>query len=87
MWGTKCYLCEYNDISDTSKYFCSDCQQYKRISAIYKTEVIRECLEEIFVRQTTPITNRSKIVADKVKTRSQVKFETKTTTDDKKSSN
>jgi len=81
MWNSKCYLCSTNDISDTSKYFCSDCEQIQKIAGLYGIETIRKCCDEIFIRNAQPIVNRTKVEANKVLTRSQASKE------DKKSSN
>lgn len=73
MWAStsKCYLCESNDISANSRYHCDDCEQYKKISSIYGTEIIVKALKEIFIRDTAPIEKRTEVVASSMLTRSK----------------
>jgi len=85
MWSTKCHYCESNDIALSSKYYCTDCEQIKKIAGLYGIETIRKCCDEIFIRNAEPINNRTKLAATKVQTRSQAK-QTQTI-EDKKSSN
>jgi len=83
MWTTKCYMCESNDIAESSKYFCEHCEQIRRIASLYGIESIRESCDKIYIRASEPIEKRTEVMSKQIQTRA-MKEKSK---EDKKSAN
>ena len=68
MWNYTCYLCGETNNND---YICKEnCQQIKRIIELYGIDMVRKSLEQIFIRTEEPINNRTKVVSERITTRS-----------------
>lgn len=57
MWN--CYLCRNNE-EWTRTGLCTECTAIKRIIDVYGVSVVKDSLHNIFVRDITPIENRTK---------------------------
>lgn len=68
MWNYTCYLCGETNNND---YICKEnCQQIKRIIELYGIDMVRKSLDQIFIRGEEQINNRTKVVSDRITTRS-----------------
>jgi len=52
-------------------YYCENCKRIQKIIELYSVEVVRKSLDEIFIRETTPIEKRIEVLANKILTRSK----------------
>ena len=68
MWGYNCYLCGKTNIDD---YYCGDCKTIRKVIDLYGVEPVRKSVEQIFIRDTTPVEKRTEIVANNILTRSK----------------
>ena len=67
MWKYKCYMCN----ASADDYYCGDCKRIQKIIELYSVETVRKSLDEIFIRETTPIEKRTEVLANKILTRSK----------------
>ena len=62
-----CKICDATTETEswfTNYYTCEDCEQILRLSKIYGISNLRKTLDNIYVRDKTPIENRTKKIKE-----------------------
>ena len=62
-----CKICDATDEDNSwfsNYYTCEDCEQILRLSKIYGISNLRQTLDNIYVRDKTPIENRTKKIKE-----------------------
>tara|TARA_R110000764_G_scaffold19599_4_gene51268 strand:- start:5272 stop:5490 length:219 start_codon:yes stop_codon:yes gene_type:complete len=63
MFDYKCHLCGNPEEWCRSKNLCSKCIEVKQIVAVYDIDSVLKTLKDVYVRDKSPIENRTKVVA------------------------